>query len=335
MNIIRTVITNSMKTFALLAAAFLAGSAFGAEENAESFIRKSFTVAPGGKLTIRADRGSVDVKPGAGDSVQIEVKREPGRGTSEDILKKHSVTFAQEGNNVMVKGEMDPSVKGSFWRNNNLKVRYVVTLPKEFNVDLKTSGGSIAVEALKGEARSETSGGSLKFGQIDGFVFGRTSGGSINVSGAMGDVDVHTSGGGIQVGSASGNVMAKTSGGSIKVGDIKGALTAKTSGGGISVNGAAGPVNAQTSGGSIQAAITTQPTGDCKFETSGGGIEVKMVEKVAMDLDAHTSGGSVSTEFPVMMEGKVKNNELRGKLNGGGPRLNLATSGGSIRIRKL
>jgi hypothetical protein len=329
----------NMKTLPTLAfTLLLTASAFAADkETTGGFIRKTFTVAPGGKLTIRADRGSIDVKTANTDKVEIEVTREPGRGAAADILEKHQVTFSQEGNDVLVEAKM-PSMKNGGWfggNGNNLKVRYDVTVPSKYNVALKSSGGSITVKDLEGEARSETSGGSLKFGQIKGRVIGHTSGGSINVMGATEDVDIETSGGSIHVGDTGGNVVAKTSGGSIHVGDVKGSVTANTSGGGIEVNGAAGPVNAHTSGGPIRATITQQPTGACSFETSGGGIEIKMASNVAVDVDAQTSGGSVSTEFPMTVQGEMKRNHLQSKLNGGGPKVKLGTSGGSIRIKKL
>jgi len=333
-----------MKTLPFLAAVLLFGAtAFAAEKEtgdnkdaSESFIRKTFNVAPGGKLTIRADRGSIDVKTASTDKVEIEVTREPGRGADSDILEKHQVTFSQEGNDVTIEARMRGAQNKSFWgRGNNLKVHYDVTVPAKYNVNLKTSGGSIAVKDLEGEARTETSGGSLKLGQIKGPVHGRTSGGSIHVMGATQDVDIETSGGSISVGDSGGNVIARTSGGSIHVGDVKGAVTAETSGGGIEVNGATGPVKAHTSGGPIHAAITQQPTGPCTFETSGGGIEVKMASNVAIDLDAETSGGSVSTDFPVATSGELKKNHLRSKLNGGGPKVTVGTFGGSIHIKKM
>jgi DUF4097 and DUF4098 domain-containing protein YvlB len=327
----------TMKTLPFIAAALLfAASSFAADNDNTSgkFIRKTFNVAPGGKLTIRADRGSIDVKTAATDKVEIEVTREPGAGAVADILQKHQVTFNQDGNDVLVEAKM-PGMKNGWFKGNNLKVHYDVTVPAKYNVNLKTAGGSISVKDLEGEANSETSGGSLKFGQIKGHVRGRTSGGSINVRGATQDVDIETSGGSIQVGDTSGNVIAKTSGGSIHVGDVKGSVTAETSGGGIEVSGAAGAVNAHTSGGPIHAAITQQPAGPCTFETSGGGIEVKMASNVAIDLDAQTSGGSVSTEFPVSVQGELKKNHLQSKVNGGGPKVKLGTSGGSIRIKKI
>src|SRR3954471_20311014 len=113
-----------MKTLPLLAGALLFGAAALAadkDNSSESFIRKSFDVASGGKLTIRADRGSIEVKTAAADKVEIEVTREPGRGAAADILEKHEVTFTQDGNNVNVDARMKDQKNGWF-RGNNLKV---------------------------------------------------------------------------------------------------------------------------------------------------------------------------------------------------------------------
>jgi len=53
-------------------------------------------------------------------------------------------------------------------------------------------------------------------------------------------------------------------------------------------------------------------------------------------VDARTSAGRVSTDFPVVavIQGEQKKNELRGKINGGGPLITAHTSGGSVHIRK-
>jgi hypothetical protein len=49
-------------------------------------------------------------------------------------------------------------------------------------------------------------------------------------------------------------------------------------------------------------------------------------------VDASTSGGSVSSDFPVPSSGNRQS--LRAAINGGGPLLQLRTSGGGIHIQK-
>jgi len=318
----------------LLAASTLVAS------DVEDRLTQSYQVKPGGKLAVEADRGSIEVKSADGEQVAIEVLRKvsgESRARAEEVLKNHQVQFSQDGDTVQVRAELDKGWNSN-WRDKgrNLQVRFLISVPKKFNVDLRTAGGSIKVADLTGQARSQTSGGSLNFGQIEGPIFGRTSGGSINVAGCKGDVDIKTSGGSIQLGEVDGNTTAQTSGGSLTVKQVKGKTVVKTSGGNIDVAEVKGSLEAITSGGSITASVADQPSGDCRLQTSGGSIKVSLSDKVAVDVDAKTSGGGVRTELPVaaVVQGEHKPNVLQGKINGGGPTLSLHTSGGGILLQK-
>jgi DUF4097 and DUF4098 domain-containing protein YvlB len=116
------------------------------------------------------------------------------------------------------------------------------------------------------------------------------------------------------------------------LGKIRGDVDVKTSGGSIRVDEVSGTINAHTSGGSITAIISQQPLGDSRLTTSGGSVSASLAPSIAVDLTASTSGGRVSSEFEV--DGSVKKTRITGKVNGGGPKLVLKTSGGSVRIKK-
>ncbi len=343
----------------------------------EDRVKKSFAVSAGGQLTVNADRGSIEVTAAEGENVEVEVIRKvrvASDAKAKEILEDHELTFNHEGANVEILAKYHGAT-GRLWRElwNRLQVRFVISVPKKYSVDLKTAGGSITVSDLAGKVKAETSGGSLKLGRIQGPVNGRTSGGSISLAAATEAVEVKTSGGRIEVGEVEATVTAQTSGGSIKIARAKGDAIAKTSGGSITVEEAAakleaetsggsihlgkvagpatahtsggsidiaeisGAINASTSGGSVSARLTGQPKGDCSLRSSGGGIRVDLSEKVAVDLDARTSGGRVTTDLPVTItvQGEQKSNHLQGKINGGGPALVLKTSGGGIHLRKL
>ena len=89
----------------------------------------------------------------------------------------------------------------------------------------------------------------------------------------------------------------------------------QTSGGAIRVEEVVGNIDAYTSGGSINATISKQLSDDCRLRTSGGSVTVYLVSDIAVDLDASTSGGRVKSEFDV--DGLVKKQKIRGKINGG------------------
>jgi DUF4097 and DUF4098 domain-containing protein YvlB len=93
-------------------------------------------------------------------------------------------------------------------------------------------------------------------------------------------------------------------------------------------------VKASTSGGPINAVLLSPVPGDVTLSTSGGGVTVKVAEQTAFNLDAETSGGGVSCDLPVTIQGKKENHRLKGAVNGGGPAVELRSSGGGIRIKK-
>jgi len=296
----------------------ISGFAF---ENIKDEINQSFTVGTGGTLTVDTARGSISIAAGDSSKVEVQVLREvktSSQKTADDVLQRYPIEFDQRGDNVYVTVEYKEKglTKLLDKIRNKLRLKFIISVPKQYNVDLHTSGGSISVIDLAGTVECKTSGGSLSFDNISGPIQGKTSGGSITIGEVTGNVKVHTSGG------------------SIKIDQAQGEVNAHTSGGGITVNEVMGTIKADTSGGSIKAYISKQPQADCSLTTSGGSIRVYMSENIGMDLEAKTSGGSVNTEFPVTLSGEIKKSYLKAKLNDGGPQLYLKTSGGSIYLKK-
>ncbi len=287
----------------------------------EETITKTFSVSPGGTLNVETDLGSIKVEAVERNAVDIRVLQEvrtSSKEKAEKILKDFEIEIYQRGNDVFIRSDYERHGWQKFWDNisKHLRVKYIISVPRVYNTDLKTKGGSISVHGTEGRVRSTTSGGSLDFDNIVGDIYGKTSGGSIGIGNVDGDIDIHTSGGSIKIARASGEVEAHTSGGSITVEEVMGAI------------------QAHTSGGSVKAYIASQPASSCRLSTSGGSITVYMKDDVAVDINAKTSGGRVHTDFPMTIKGKIDKRSLYGTINGGGPELYLRSSGGSIYIRE-
>ena len=339
----------------------------------EDVIRKSFESTAGAKLIVTADRGNIVVKPGNGNRVEIEVRRKIERvsdAKAQEVFRDHEVTILQNDKEVSIHAES--KTKKKLWSGNEpqLQVNYEISVPKNFNADLKSSGGSISVGDLQGEVKTQTAAGNLKIERIDGPVTAQTAGGSISVASAKtivaktsagnidigesagdvfaethggsigikksaGKIEAQTSAGNIRIDEGAGEISAKTSGGSIEIKKSQGKVLAKTSAGNIHLGEINGTVDATTSGGSIIAGLKGQPKEDCHLETSAGNITVTAPKNLAVNLDASASAGNVSSALPVTMEGAKRNNSLQGKINGGGPALVLRTHGGSVRLEQL
>jgi DUF4097 and DUF4098 domain-containing protein YvlB len=308
--------------------------ALNAYASVDDTIRKTFNAADGGTLILESDLGSIDVTTG-GAGISIEVLR-TAKGSSDEaaaLLKRNEITFDQSGNEIRVRSRYDRD-GGFFHIGPDLEVRFNVRVPAHFNVTLSTAGGSINVSDLTGNVGCRTSGGSLKLARTNGPIHAKTSGGSITVQSATGAIEARTSGGSINVENADGSLDAKTSGGSINVRRVGGPAVLRTSGGHIDVDEALDSVDAATSGGSINATFSRQPQRDSRLVTSGGNINVHVAPDLRLDIDAHASGGGVSSEIPVTVVGTVEKHSLSGKLNGGGPKLEAKTSGGSVSLHK-
>ena len=106
-----------------------------------------------------------------------------------------------------------------------------------------------------------------------------------------------------------------------------------------SVNGdvdvsTSGYAEARTVNGSIDARMgRIDPEGGLSFQTVNGSIELDLPDDVDADLDASWVNGGLDSELPLSIQGRIGRRSARGLLGSGGPRLELSTVNGSIRIR--
>ena len=227
------------------------GTVVGASEYDQT-IEKDFRVNTGGKLIVQADRGSIELKSDSGDKIHVRVLRHVKGGSqaqADELFANHEVTFSQDGNTLSVTGRSKKDRVRI--RPPSLQVRYEISLPRRFDVDLKTSGGDIRLGELDGSAFTRTSSGAIDLGTISGRVESSNSGGDIVVAHAGGDLVARTSSGGIKVRKASGKVEASNSGGDIRVDEAGKDVVASTSSGSITLKSVQGGVAAKNSRSSL------------------------------------------------------------------------------------
>jgi DUF4097 and DUF4098 domain-containing protein YvlB len=282
-------------------------SSFQAHADDKTFDR-TFAVAAGGRLGVEMDVGSIAVTGGDSSQVVIRIKA----SGSESELENLSFVADKSGSDVTVTAKRDSSGNWLRWWFSDVHVSLTVEVPREYNLDLQTSGGGIKVRNLDGTATGRTSGGHISLEQIKGAVNMRTSGGRITMNSVSGPVDVHTSGGRINAEQVDGGLRAHTSGGSIHFERIS------------------GPIEARSSGGSIDIELVGENEG-IVARTSGGSITLRLPASASGTLNASTSGGSVSSDMS-LTRSEVGKSSLRGTLNDGGPEILARTSGGSIRL---
>jgi hypothetical protein len=245
-------------------------------------------VLEGGKLILRADMGSVEITPGAGNQLEGHVVVRAYTGSEEKARRVfdayHLSARSIEGGGVYVSGEFS----GSRRHNSSVAAEFDIKLPTRFNLDVETQGGDIGLDGpLQGEARLTTAGGDIRATDISGPIRVETAGGGISLGNLGARAEVRTAGGSIHIGNIRGDGTIETSGGEIQVGQVDGTLRAETAGGDVVIAGAAGQVMARTAGGQIEVGPTG---GSVRAETAGGSIRLRGARGRVV---AETAGGSI------------------------------------------
>jgi hypothetical protein len=277
---------------------------------------KRLDAPPGGRLVFAADAGSVAIVGRDAPEVIIHADM---RG-SQSFLNRLHISAEQTSSGVMVTARLthDDWFGWSGWLDwlgsGSSHVRFEVQVPRNYPVDLRTSGGGIDLRGLNAQVDAATSGGGIVIQDIAGAVNAHTSGGSVEAERLKGATRLTSSGGGIEVTDSTGDIFVRTSGG------------------GIRMQNDDGRVDAHTSGGEIRAELRANH--GISLDTSGGGITLRLPPNTGGAVDAATSGGRVTSDLPFTTSQIVDGSHLRGTIGGGGPPIYLRTSGGGIHLEQ-
>ncbi len=329
--------TKTMKTL-LTASTLLLAGALSALAATEENIHETRPASDGGTLVVEVEFGSIEVTSGAAGQVVIDAHRKidaRSKEKEEEYFRKVPVRITTEGKKVIVRAISSKDSLGEqlrhFFGRTRTEARYTIRVPARFSVDLDTAGGHISARGLTGRVKTDTSGGDLDFAQIHGDIHADTSGGDITAKDCEGTTDLDTSGGRIEVTGGLGKLSADTSGGNVTVLNRRGDTKVESSGGKLRLGNISGKLYAETSGGSVSAILPSPIAGDVHLETSGGSIKVLTPANAALTIDASTSAGQVRTDLPISRTNS-ESDSLKGTLNGGGTKLVLRSSAGSIDI---
>src|SRR6202171_884115 len=272
---------------------------------AHAFVDRSGVLETRDGLTLRltTDLGSVRIlsldattAPVVRYTVRIETDiRAP---LAQRLLDNYALRANANSRGVEINGTL-PSLnaRGSapgaqFW------VQFEVTVPRGYNVEVKTGAGDIETQDVGGAANLFTMGGNIRTGRIgvagvrlpsSGHVLAKleTQGGHIQVTDVAGDLNAITGGGHINVGNIVGSASLRSGGGHIRAAQIGGRSELETDGGNITVGHAESYVNVRTGGGQIDFG---EVRGSVHAQTGGGGIRIMYVSG---PMEVESSAGSI------------------------------------------
>ena len=297
----------------------------------------------GGSISVTGVNSAAETK------VEVYISSNNGRDniSKEEIekrLQEYDLNVTVSNNKLTAVAK--PKHRDFDWKK-GLSISFRIYVLKNISTDLTTSGGSISLTNVTGDQQFTTSGGSLHVNNVGGKIDGRTSGGSIKLENSRDDIELTTSGGSIDASNSEGKIRLTTSGGSLSLKDLKGDIKATTSGGSVNGRNVSGELITHTSGGGIHLSdmscsleasnsgggidIEMKELGKyVKISNSGGGIDLKLPKNKGVDLDL--SGGRIKTDQLGNFDGKIEDDSVQGKLNGGGVPVRVRSSSGRISL---
>jgi len=207
---------------------------------------------------------------------------------------------------------------------------------------LATSGtSSYRIGHVSGRVKILTHSGEISLASAGGDADVKTFGGDIRLGPVKGDLAAQTLAGDVRAGAIAGSARVETSGGDIRIQSVDGWLRARTAGGDIVVPLVGGHVDAATAGGDVRIAVGVRQLKEAISIVNGGGDVALMLPadfKGELDLtvtDADPSQPAIRSEFPeVSISRKNGTVHATGSVNGGGEKVKVSTSSGTIRLSR-
>jgi len=298
-------------------------------KDAQGQFDRNFNVSGPVQLNVENGSGSVNVRRGGSGSVSIhaDIRTNHWMGGSDDDVRQISQNppVRQEGNTIRIY-----KVEGGLGR--HVSINYEIDVPEETTVDSHTGSGSTTVESLKGPVTLSTGSGSIRVRQIGSRSEVSTGSGSIEITDIQGPVTAKTGSGSITGEGIGGAFKGETGSGHMEVRlTASGDVYATTGSGHLDLSGVDGRLYAHSGSGHVE--ITGNPRSDWEVHAGSGGVSLHVPNNAGFDVDAHAGSGSVNISGPITMESSMSDHhEVRGKVRGGGPRIEATTGSGSITI---
>jgi len=257
---------------------------------------KTYQVNGRADVHVSTDDGDVFVTGGDQKQIDVHVITQGYKIASSEVRIEES----QNGDQVTVSVKL-PHLNWSLWGGRHKSIRVEVHVPRDLDLEVQTSDGSVTAQDLSGR---------IQFSTGDG---------NVTASAIRGQIRLHTGDGHIEGTNFDGALEADTGDGNLRISGRFDSLELKTGDGNI---------DGQVGSGSKVAKAWRIHSGD-------GHIDLRIPSDLAADVDAKTGDGSITVNIPLTINGSLSHSSVHGKLNGGGQTLSISSGDGSIRLEKL
>ena len=325
------------------------------------------TVA-GSSIAIYDIAGRVQVEPGTGSEVVVEVTRAGrdsrrltvevgeirGRNTLRVIFPDDDIVYPELGrwSNSDFSVNSDGTWGGdrgdrSWFRGHRIHVRgsgrgveawadLRILVPAGKRVDVNLGVGEMDANRVDADLHLDASSGRVHATNTKGTLSIDTGSGGIDVRGATGEsVTLDTGSGGISVYEVSSKrCKFNTGSGGVKGGGLDcDDLDIDTGSGSISVDGAkASRIKLDAGSGGINVAVNSSPR-SLDVDAGSGGVTISLPSTISAEVEIETGSGGIDSDFPIQVT-RMERNHLRGTLGKGEGRIRIESGSGRVHLRR-
>lgn len=262
---------------------------------------KTLKVDASKPVTLKVDDAAGDVTVTGADveTVQVKVVKtayDSTQARAEQEVKTIKYSIEQTGNTITLNYELARSTN---FMNNINTVDFVVTVPSETAVDIRTTG-RVSVTGVQGQVGIENQFGDITVDQVDGTLDAKTSSGGIDineVTAGAGDISLSSGFGTISVRQVSGaDVTVQSNSGKLDLDNVRSTKDMNLSSdfGNVTFdNGSAASLTVSTKSGAITL-TSVKINGALVVRNDFGDIDLEQVNAKSYDLQ--TNSGSVTVD---------------------------------------
>jgi len=345
------------------------GAGFFGQKYSDSQELPAKTLAPGAHVIIRTGRGNITIHSGGGSDLRVEVSETTSSANEAEArqhMKNVSVAIDESRNEYTV----HPVNQGD--SDSHVSVDLDVELPKQTAVWARSEHGDITISGVAGTINADTGNGDIEIHDAGSDVTAKLQKGNARISNVAGNVVLSGKGNEIEVGDVKGNAtlvgdffdsihirnVSKTTrytsqrsdltlvnltgrleldSGDLKVSDVSGNAKLVMHNNDVEIENVAGRLDIQDTHGDIRIVLAQPPREPISVMNESGDVDLALPAGSNFEVSAVSKSGEVKSEFDDSGLEPVNDSStgrLNGKIGTHGPKITVATTYGTISLKK-
>ncbi len=325
------------------------------------------TVKPGSTIAISVARGNINVHSVDTDQIHVMVTKTATASNDEEAQR-----LAQQVHMMItpVPGGYEVRQQPGGEESGSAKINLDIQVPKQANVTAKADHGDVHVADMDGTIAITAGNGDVEIHNAGGNVSAELQHGDVRISGVKGNARLTGHGSEVELSDITGDatiegefygpirernvgktarfnssrtdltILALTghmemNSRRLEISDVKGSLTLVTKDKDVSLENIAGRIQVEDRHGDIDLLFRQPPHAEVSITNDSGALNLTLPANSNFEIVASSRSGDIQSEFAELKPTQSgETSQLNGRVGSQGPQIHLATSYGTIHIKK-